>query len=222
MARPLRRLGPYGPRLAPRSPALLREARTLRVWSGGSNPPFSFQGLQLNPRVTNLGGERGMARCSTSNSGLRPAAFSRAALRFRARPEPIASFVRGLESSVLFPGLTAQSSCSESWRRERDGSLPYGQFGAYAPRPVGRAAPRYRARPEPCVVCPGVRILRSLSGPYCSILMSLNFGGERGIRTPGRLPVSGFQDRRNRPLCHLSQDEHFTYKSLALTGFLLP
>ena len=30
------------------------------------------------------------------------------------------------------------------------------------------------------------------------------FGGERGIRTPGPLQVNGFQDRRNRPLCHLS------------------
>ena len=28
--------------------------------------------------------------------------------------------------------------------------------------------------------------------------------GERGIRTPGTLRYSGFQDRRNRPLCHLS------------------
>ncbi len=33
----------------------------------------------------------------------------------------------------------------------------------------------------------------------------LLFGGEGGIRTPGRvLPVNGFQDRRIRPLCHLS------------------
>lgn len=29
-------------------------------------------------------------------------------------------------------------------------------------------------------------------------------GRERGIRTPGRLPYNGFQDRRIRPLCHLS------------------
>ena len=28
--------------------------------------------------------------------------------------------------------------------------------------------------------------------------------GERGIRTPGPLTVNGFQDRRVRPLCHLS------------------
>ena len=31
-------------------------------------------------------------------------------------------------------------------------------------------------------------------------------GGEGGIRTPGPLPVNGFQDRRIRPLCHLSLD----------------
>ena len=29
-------------------------------------------------------------------------------------------------------------------------------------------------------------------------------GGEGGIRTPGTLRPSGFQDRRDRPLCHLS------------------
>ena len=28
--------------------------------------------------------------------------------------------------------------------------------------------------------------------------------GERGIRTPGPFTVNGFQDRRIRPLCHLS------------------
>ena len=28
--------------------------------------------------------------------------------------------------------------------------------------------------------------------------------GERGIRTPGSSHFNGFQDRRNRPLCHLS------------------
>ena len=29
-------------------------------------------------------------------------------------------------------------------------------------------------------------------------------GGEIGIRTPGTFQFNGFQDRRNRPLCHLS------------------
>ena len=29
--------------------------------------------------------------------------------------------------------------------------------------------------------------------------------GERGIRTPGTSQYNGFQDRRNRPLCHLSR-----------------
>jgi hypothetical protein len=31
-----------------------------------------------------------------------------------------------------------------------------------------------------------------------------NLSGERGIRTPGPVTVNGFQDRRIRPLCHLS------------------
>ena len=35
----------------------------------------------------------------------------------------------------------------------------------------------------------------------------LLFGGEGGIRTHGSLRINGFQDRRNRPLCHLSEDE---------------
>ena len=30
------------------------------------------------------------------------------------------------------------------------------------------------------------------------------WGGKRGIRTPGPSQVNGFQDRRIRPLCHLS------------------
>ena len=34
---------------------------------------------------------------------------------------------------------------------------------------------------------------------------ALFVGGERGIRTPGKLPFNGFQDRRIRPLCHLSE-----------------
>ena len=31
------------------------------------------------------------------------------------------------------------------------------------------------------------------------------FCGETGIRTPGTSQYNGFQDRRNRPLCHLSK-----------------
>ena len=38
--------------------------------------------------------------------------------------------------------------------------------------------------------------------------------GERGIRTPGGLHLNGFQDRRNRPLCHLSGNKS--------TKFFLP
>ena len=33
---------------------------------------------------------------------------------------------------------------------------------------------------------------------------TLSIGGETGIRTPGASQHNGFQDRRNRPLCHLS------------------
>ena len=34
--------------------------------------------------------------------------------------------------------------------------------------------------------------------------------GERGIRTPGASQLNGFQDRRNRPLCHLSECKSIT------------
>ncbi len=35
-------------------------------------------------------------------------------------------------------------------------------------------------------------------------LTIIPFSGEGGIRTPGPVTVNGFQDRRIRPLCHLS------------------
>ncbi len=37
----------------------------------------------------------------------------------------------------------------------------------------------------------------------CLILFRTS-SGERGIRTPGTSQYNGFQDRRDRPLCHLS------------------
>ena len=44
------------------------------------------------------------------------------------------------------------------------------------------------------------------------------FGGKRGIRTPGASQLNGFQDRRNRPLCHLSKRQKYnlfsTYANL--------
>ena len=36
------------------------------------------------------------------------------------------------------------------------------------------------------------------------------FCGKRGIRTPGASQLNGFQDRRNRPLCHLSGRKSIT------------
>ncbi len=40
-------------------------------------------------------------------------------------------------------------------------------------------------------------------------------GGEGGIRTHGPSRVNGFQDRRNRPLCHLSDRMNCSRPSLA-------
>ena len=39
---------------------------------------------------------------------------------------------------------------------------------------------------------------------FCKILIFKIYCGEGGIRTPGTLQYNGFQDRRDRPLCHLS------------------
>jgi hypothetical protein len=46
-----------------------------------------------------------------------------------------------------------------------------------------------------------VRISCNKKPRECGVLFD---GGERGIRTPGPVTVNGFQDRRIRPLCHLS------------------
>ena len=40
---------------------------------------------------------------------------------------------------------------------------------------------------------------------FCKTLISNVYCGETGIRTPGTSRYNGFQDRRNRPLCHLSK-----------------
>ncbi len=42
---------------------------------------------------------------------------------------------------------------------------------------------------------------------YCKFLIFKTYCGERGIRTPGPVKINGFQDRRIRPLCHLSNVE---------------
>ena len=52
----------------------------------------------------------------------------------------------------------------------------------------------------------GSKIKKPAKQTICELLTSFDIesGGERGIRTPGPLTVNGFQDRRIRPLCHLS------------------
>jgi hypothetical protein len=49
-----------------------------------------------------------------------------------------------------------------------------------------------------------------------------HFSGERGIRTPGTSQFNGFQDRRDRPLCHLSNFSiALLFKSSAKVGLFL-
>ena len=44
------------------------------------------------------------------------------------------------------------------------------------------------------------------------------FCGETGIRTPGAFQLNGFQDRRNRPLCHLSIKVTIVFSRLRCKG----
>ena len=65
-------------------------------------------------------------------------------------------------------------------------------------------------------------ILRDLSAIVSSL--SEGFSGETGIRTPGTSQYNGFQDRRNRPLCHLSKtsvQKCFPLKALQRYDFIL-
>ena len=48
------------------------------------------------------------------------------------------------------------------------------------------------------------KIVRNFVRKYNKSLKIRLYCGERGIRTPGGVTLNGFQDRRNRPLCHLS------------------
>ena len=53
---------------------------------------------------------------------------------------------------------------------------------------------------------PSLALLGCKAG--CNSYKTLIFNvycGETGIRTPGTSQYNGFQDRRNRPLCHLSK-----------------
>ncbi len=53
---------------------------------------------------------------------------------------------------------------------------------------------------------PSLALLGCKAG--CNSYKTLIFNvycGETGIRTPGASQHNGFQDRRNRPLCHLSK-----------------
>ncbi len=47
-------------------------------------------------------------------------------------------------------------------------------------------------------------------------------GGEAGIRTLGRSPFNGFQDRRFRPLSHLSDwRKYYPIEALIANSFLI-
>ena len=51
-----------------------------------------------------------------------------------------------------------------------------------------------------------LKIKKARNSMICELLTSfdIDLSGERGIRTPGPVTVNGFQDRRFKPLSHLS------------------
>ena len=59
---------------------------------------------------------------------------------------------------------------------------------------------------------------------FYNLLIFSVYCGETGIRTPGTSRYNGFQDRRNRPLCHLSKTSFqkcFLLKALQRYDFIL-
>ena len=58
----------------------------------------------------------------------------------------------------------------------------------------------FRVRPDR----PLRHLSKKIKAPFENSKSALQ-GGETGIRTPGTSRYNGFQDRRNRPLCHLSK-----------------
>ena len=52
-------------------------------------------------------------------------------------------------------------------------------------------------------ICPHNAVKQKKMSSHRHLFASC-FCGKRGIRTPGTSQFNGFQDRRNRPLCHLS------------------
>ena len=90
--------------------------------------------------------------------------------------------------------------------------------GLYSILKTGRATRSFKVVPDGCPTsprlrgtpsaCESVRLEGRAHGSQNGRATRSSFGakdgGEGGIRTPGTLRFSGFQDRRDRPLCHLS------------------
>lgn len=66
-----------------------------------------------------------------------------------------------------------------------------------------RVVQRRKLLPQMCPVFNGESANSLISNKLA------DFSGERGIRTPGPVKINGFQDRRIRPLCHLSKVESY-------------
>ena len=62
---------------------------------------------------------------------------------------------------------------------------------------------------------------RKISATCCFSTRYADFGGERGIRTPGTSRYDGFQDRCNRPLYHLSLRKNLSALDEWNSGFVL-
>ena len=108
-------------------------------------------------------------------------------------------------------------------RRRKDGILRIGRRppDALRPRKGGRTDTPHRRTNRNRICLPEDRRNVRQPLPCGTEALRLRYGkgirkpdarkrGKRGIRTPGTLQFNGFQDRRNRPLCHLSEDKSIT------------
>ena len=88
----------------------------------------------------------------------------------------------------------------------------------------------YRVSPKECFDMLIFAMYQKQKNP-CKVLIYRDFlrfailsSGETGIRTPGTSQYNGFQDRRNRPLCHLSKTplrSTFFLKAVQRYAFIL-
>jgi hypothetical protein len=146
------------------------------------------------------GGEGGIGRPPAGGHGLAatPRPFS-----LRCAPVVKPPGVLIPPKSPHYLGVPSEAQRAKDGGEGGIGRPPAGGYAlAATPRP-------FSLRCAPVVKPPGV-LIPPKSPHYLGVpseARRAKDGGEGGIRTPGALRLSGFQDRRNRPLCHLTNNK---------------